>query len=251
MGVDHSERIAAVEREGAALVGAVASGDPGAVVPTCPDYSLDDLAAHVGEFCAFYADVLCEGGGRPKRPFDPDPGPRSRAAWLAPLVDHLVAELRASPPELPVWTWHPTDHSAAFVARRCANELAVHRVDAQLGAGLTPDPVEPALAADGIEEVFVLMAHAGTRTGDRQLDGDRRGQTLHLHGTDHDPAEWLLTFASDGVRVERAHARGDLALRGAVSDLEMLLYQRPPVGPVEQIGDKAVLDLFHREFTFA
>jgi hypothetical protein len=36
-----------------------------------------------------------------------------------------------------------------------------------------------------------------------------------------------------------------------VSDLEMLLYQRPPVGPVEQMGDKAVLDLFHREFTFA
>ena len=249
--MDHAERISAVRREGAALVAAVAAGDPAAVVPTCPDYTLDDLAAHVGEFCAFYADVLSEGGGRPKRPFDTDPGSASRAGWLAAVADHLVAELRASPPDLNVWTWHPTDHSAAFVARRCAHELAIHRVDAQLGAGLAPDPVEPALAADGIEEIFVLIAHAGARTGDRRRDGDRRGQTLHLHGTDHDPAEWVLTLAAEGVRVERTHARGDLELRGAVSDLEMLLYQRPPLGPVERLGDEAVLDLFHREFTFA
>jgi uncharacterized protein (TIGR03083 family) len=249
--VHHPERIEAVAREAAALVAAVAAGDPAAVVPTCPDYTLDDLAAHVGEFCAFYADVLSEGGGRPKRAFDPDPVSESRAGWLAAVAHHLVDELRASPPELEVWTWHPTDHSAAFVARRCANELAVHRVDAQLGAGLPPDPVDPALAADGIEEVFVLMAHAAARTGDRSRDGDRRGQTLRLHGTDHDPAQWLVTFAPEGVRVARSRARGDLALRGTVSDLEMVLYQRPPIGRVERSGDDAVLDLFHREFTFA
>jgi uncharacterized protein (TIGR03083 family) len=231
-------------------VAAVAAGDPEAVVPTCPDWTLDDLAAHVGTFCAWYADVLREGGARPTRPFDPDPGTQDRAGWLADLADDLVAELRASPPEREVWTWHPTDHTAGFVARRCCHELAVHRVDAQVGACLAPGPVAPALAADGIEEVFVLVAHAGPRRGDRARPGDRTGQTLHLHGTDHRPAEWLLTFDPGGLRVERTHAKGDLALRGAVSDLEMLLYQRPTTGPVERFGDEALLDLFHQEFTF-
>src|SRR5262249_19561704 len=162
----------------------------------------------------------------------------------------LVGELRATEPATAVWTWHPTDHSAAFVARRAAHELAVHRVDAQLAARGAAGPVDAALAADGIDEAFVLQAHAPGRAATEAVPGDRAGQTLHLHGTDHAPAEWLVTFAPEGVTVERSHAKGDLALRGAVSDLEMVLYQRPPTGTVERFGDPAVLDLFHREFTF-
>lgn len=248
--MEHRDRVDAVAREAGALVAAVEGGDPAAIVPTCPEYTLDDLAVHVGDFCAFYAGRLCEGAGRPARAFDPDAGRAGRAAWLAGWTGHLVAELRASPPDLEVRTWHPTDRSAGFVARRACHELAVHRVDAQLAAGAAPDAVVPAVAADGIEEVFVLIAHGGARTADRRREGDRTGQTLHLHGTDHRPAEWLITFAPEGVVVERAHGRGDLALRGAVGDLEMLLYQRPTMGEVQRFGDDAVLDVFHREFTF-
>ncbi|CAN5649534.1 hypothetical protein BH24ACT4_BH24ACT4_16800 [soil metagenome] len=76
------------------------------------------------------------------------------------------------------------------------------------------------------------------------------GQTLHLHGTDHGEAEWMITLGADGVHVERTHGKGDLALKGPVSDLEMLLYQRPTVGDVQRFGDDAVLDAFHRQFTF-
>jgi hypothetical protein len=75
--------------------------------------------------------------------------------------------------------------------------------------------------------------------------------TLHLHGTDYSPAEWLIRLAPDGMQVTREHAKGDLALKGPVSDLEMLLYQRPTVGTVDHFGDESVLDAFHREFTFA
>lgn len=249
--MDDAVRVDAVEGELAALVAAVASGPPDARVPTCPDFSLDDLAGHVGQFCAFWAHVLCEATGRPKPPYATDVAPGGRVVWLGALARALVRELRATPPGTAAWTWHPTDHTARFVARRCSHELAVHRVDAQLARGGQADPVAPALAADGIDEVFVLMAHAPGRTATRATPGARRGQTLHLHGTDHEPAEWLATFAPEGVRVERTHAKGDLALRGGVSDLEMLLYQRPTRGPIERFGDPAVLDLFHAEFTFA
>src|SRR5206468_65717 len=145
---------------------------------------------------------------------------------------HLVVELRATPPDTAVWTW-AADQSARFVARRCAHELAIHRYDAQLAAG-SPQPVDAPVAADGIDEIFYMVDNAPERMG------RGGGETLHLHGTDRDD-EWLLTLEPDGLQVERRHAKGDLALRGAVSDLELLLYQRPTLGEVDRIGDASAL----------
>jgi uncharacterized protein (TIGR03083 family) len=241
--MDHTTRIDAVEREMDGLVTAVAAGPLDAPVPTCPDFTVDDLAQHVGSFCGFWTHVLCEGSGRPKTPFD-DVGGEGRAEWLRALGGHLVSELRATPSDTVVWTWFPPDQSAAFVARRVSHELAIHRVDAQLARG-PADPVDAELAADGIEEVFRLLSRV-------EADDPRPAvqRTIHLHGTDHEPAEWLITVGPDGVSVTREHAKGDLALKGPVSDLEMLLYQRPTVGEVQRFGDETALDAFHHVFTF-
>jgi hypothetical protein len=50
--------------------------------------------------------------------------------------------------------------------------------------------------------------------------------------------------------VRREHGPADLTLSGAVSDLELVFYDRPPIGPVERHGDEAVLDAWKQEFTF-
>lgn len=245
--MDYDQHIDAVEQSLAGAVAAIAAGPPDARVPTCPDFSLDQLAEHLGTFSGFWTHVLCEGTGRDKPPVTTKGvEPSDRAEWLADIGAHLVVELLATPPDTTVWTWHPPDQTAAFVARRTCHELAVHRVDVQLARG-SAEPVGAAVAADGIEEIFVLL-HRGGPDGAPGTHG--AGQTMHLHGTDFEPAEWLLTLAPDGVQVERVHAKGDLALRGSVSDLEMLLYQRPPVGEVTRFGDESVLDVFHGEFTF-
>ena len=252
--MDYAQRIDAVARELSALVSAVAEGDPSARVPTCPDFSLDDLAAHVGEFCGFWSHVLCEGTGRPKTPYSTKVGPEGRATWLDELAGHLVAELRATDPDREVWTWHPTDHTATFVARRANHETAVHRVDAQLAAvGAADEVAPPALAADGIEEVFMLAATAAAdpRTASRRQPGARSGQTLGLVATDHEAATWLIHLDPGGMQADRGTDPADLTLRGTVSDLEMTLYQRPTRDAIQRIGDPAVLDLFYREFTFA
>lgn len=242
--MDHEDRVDAVERELTALIAAVEAGPLDAPVPTCPAFTIDDLAAHVGSFSGFWTHVLCEGSGRPKTPFTEAPGDEGRVSWLTVLAGHLVVELRATPADTTTWTWYEPDQSAGFIARRCANELAIHRVDAEVARG-SASPVEADLAVDGIEEVFVLIEN-GSRVGD-----DRgAGETLHLHGTDHDWAEWMITLGPEGVAVERSHGKGDLALKGPVSDLEMLLYQRPTTGEVEHFGDDAVLAAFHRQFTF-
>jgi uncharacterized protein (TIGR03083 family) len=238
--VDRTAHIDAVDRESAALADALAAGPRDARVPSCPDWSVAELAEHVGRFTGFWTHVLCEGTGRPKPPAPDPPAEGDLGDWYRELRDHLVEELRATPPETEVWTWKPDDQTPAFVARRAAHELAVHRVDAQLARG-PHAPIEPALASDGIDEILMLA-----RVADR-TEGD--GQTLHLHGTDRDD-EWLLTLAPSGLEVERAHGKADLALRGAVSDLELLLYHRPPVGTVEHLGDDAALAAWHGAFAF-
>jgi uncharacterized protein (TIGR03083 family) len=239
--VDHAERIDAVARESASLAGALGGGPTEARVPSCPEWSVAELAQHVGNFTGFWTHVLCEGTGRPKPPAPEPPADGDLGGWYRGLAGSLVDELRATPPDTEVWTWMPGDQTPAFVARRAAHELAVHRVDAQLARdGHTP--IDAALAADGIDEVFVLVQARVNPVG--------KGQTLHLHGTDRADDEWLVTLTPGGLEVERSHGKGDLALRGAVSDLELVLYQRPPLGPVEHLGDDEVLAAWYRVFTF-
>jgi uncharacterized protein (TIGR03083 family) len=238
--VEYPEHVAAVERETAAFAGALMRGDIDAQVPTCPDWKMVDLTKHVGGVMGFWTHALCEGTGRPKPPFDEDPGP-APSLWFVQIAGLLVAELRAASADTQVWTWNPNDQSARFAARRMAHETAVHRFDAQSAVG-SPESIEPALAADGIEEIFV-MVEAWPESGRGE------GQTLHLHGTDAEN-EWLIAMNPEGLDVRREHAKGDLALRGAVSDLELVLYDRPPIGEVQRFGDEDVLDAWYRVFKF-
>lgn len=246
--MEYGDHIDAVERETAALVKAL-HGDPQARVPTCPDWTLADLAEHVGGFTAFWTHVLCEGTEHQKTPYTERPADDGAADWFDGLAQSLLEELRSTPPDTKVWTWVPDDQSARFVGRRAAHELAVHRFDAELAAAGAAGPIEPGLAADGIEEMFRMIEVVERLPNPGRHIGRGEGQTLHLHGTDRGD-EWLLTLAPGGLQVERRHAKGDLALRGAVSDLELLLYQRPPLGEIERFGEPAVLDTWYGVFTF-
>ncbi len=245
--VEYTDLLDSLDESHRLVVAAIETGDPAAVVPTCPEFTLDDLAFHIGEFSSFWTHVVCEATAREKPAFPADPGPAGRAAWVDDLIRHLVEELRFASADTPSWTWHEPDQSVGFVASRTCHELAIHRVDAQLAASGTADPVDAPVAAAGIEEAFLLLHEYGV-DGKRGTPG--RGETLHLHGTDHEPAEWFVRLDPDGAVVTRAHANADLAIRASVSDLEMLLYQRPTTGDVEWFGDRAVLDVFHGEFTF-
>ncbi len=246
--MNYDEHITAVKQEIDSLAEAVGAGPASDPVPTCPDWTVSDLTLHVGQFCGFWTHVLCEGTGRPKTPFPEQPGD-DPAAWLRMLGRQLVDQLNTTPGNTDVWTWYDPDHSAAFVARRCAHELAVHRYDAQSARG-SCHPIGVGLAIDGIDEMLVTLVHARHRTG------DARGQSLRLDATDAD-AWWFVTLLADRIDVvgPEAAARGsgsdaDLVLRGTASDLELTLYGRRPLGGVDRSGDDAVLDAWQREFLF-
>ena len=248
--MDHSSLVAAVRTEAGGLTFAVEAGGMEDVVPTCAGWEVRDLAVHVGEFCGFWSHVLCEGAGRPKPAF-PDP-PTDHddelVPWVADACAMLITELEATPASTPVWTWFDSDHTAGFVARRCAHELAVHRYDAQSSRGIcTPVPAE--LAADGIDEVLDVLVLA------RQQSAPGSGRVLSLRSTDLG-AEWLVTLGHDRVEVERRtqdeppREDTDLVVSGTVSDVELTLYHRPTLSPVDVHGDYTVLEEWHRQFTF-
>jgi len=246
--MDHDALINAIRVESGALVFALEGAEDDDLVSTCHGWTVRDLAIHVGEFSGFWAHVLCEGTGRPKTPFPDPPSSGDLAPWVALTLQFLMEELEATPADTAVWTWFEADHTAGFVTRRCAHEVAVHRFDAQSATGIhTPIPTE--LAADGIDEVLDVLVTT------REHSQRGSGRVLALRSTDVG-MEWLVTLGLDRINVERKsqdeapHDGSDLVVSGTASDLELTLYHRPTLSPVDVHGDYTVLDEWHREFTF-
>jgi len=246
--MEPSAFIDAVRTESEALILAVGAGAMDLPVPTCEPWEVRDLAIHVGGFCGFWSHVLCEATGRPKTPFPDPPDGDPLPEWLADRCFDLVVEFEATPPQTSVWTWFDGDHSAAFVMRRSAHEIAIHRFDAQAAHGITM-PVSPELAADGIDEILDVLVAARPRTG------TATGRTMALRSTDLE-RDWVVTIGVDRIGVERSTQdashleRCDVVATGESSDLELTLYHRPALGIVDVHGDRRVLDAWHREFTF-
>ena len=69
-------------------------------------------------------------------------------------------------------------------------------------------------------------------------------------------SEWSVTLGEYRVEVEhrtqdQAPVEGsDLVVSGTTSDLELTLYHRPTLSPVDVHGDYTVLEEWHRRFTF-
>lgn len=241
----YEELVDTVEREAGALADALGAGAADARVATCPDWDVHALAKHIGEFTGFWTHVVCEATGRPKTPFEPQPPgePTAMAAWYRDLARHLVTQLRATTAEQPSWTWVPNEQHVGFIARRCANEIAVHRFDAESARG-TPAPLTPDSAAECVAEIPTF----GPGWDDYSPQGS--GARLHLCATDSDH-EFLLTLAPGGLELTHQHVEdADLALRGTMSDLLLVVYDRAPLGPVERIGAETTLDSWYKEFHF-
>ena len=142
--------------------------------------------------------------------------------------------LTATDPATPVWTWS-SEHDAAFVTRRMAQETAVHRYDAERAAG-REHRLDSRLASDGVDEfLFHFLGWVGPDAV--PVDG-----SVHLHCTDVE-GEWLVVADTDGADVvTREHAKGDAAVRGPAHDLLMVLWRRQALDTVEVIGDRAVAE---------
>jgi uncharacterized protein (TIGR03083 family) len=232
----------------------LAAVDPATPVPTCPGWDADDLLWHLTEVQSFWGRVVEQRCTDPETLQGPElVRPSDREALLAlsrRSTDALARTLRTTPPGTPVWTW-ADDQSAGFVLRRQAHEALVHRVDAECTAG-GRTPLDPALAADGVDEALRVMFGGAPEGAELEVD---RAATVRLSCTDTGD-RWLATLArypggghDDGpesglslvIAPEDHGLPAAATVEAAAGDLDCWLWGRPPLGDVELAGDGLVL----------
>ena len=237
----------------ATLAGLINGADLTQGVPSCPDWTLRQLATHVGRAHRWAAEIVATRSAE-FIPFRAVPNgrlpddPIRHVGWLSEGAERLVAALREAGTD-PVWAFGRL-RPASFWARRMAHETAVHRADAEIAAGRAP-VIDAGIAVDGIDEWLTLE----NQQSEDLLDGgqDSRlgaladGELLHIHATDEglgETGEWLVRSTGDRITVTRGHSKGDAAIRGPASALLLVLVRRlaPDDAPVQIIGDRAVLE---------
>lgn len=138
----------------AAAFGAVLRAAPATTpVPACPDWTLGDLARHVGAVHRWVAATVASGEKTPLTPAEVSDD--ALPDWFDDGAQALLTALTAADPTTPCPTLVGPG-TAGFWRRRMALETLVHRVDAERALG-PAGPVPADLAADGVEEVVDVM----------------------------------------------------------------------------------------------
>lgn len=231
-----------LQADGSAFFAAAAL-DPQAAVPGCPGWDVDKLVGHVGRVHTWAAQVVRSRTAEPISsrlfPEGPENAPELRLDWGRERHAELLDALRGLDEEEPIWVFLPRSGTGrgGFWLRRQAQELMLHRWDAQQATG-DPQPLDAALAADGIDELLTqFLAPAASHT--TKVAGG--GETMHLHCTDRE-GEWLVRFTEGGLQVTREHAKGDVAVRGPAETLHLLLWNRISRDGLDVFGDASLLD---------
>lgn len=234
-------RHARAEGERIAEVGAGA--DVKVPVPTMPGNDLGSLLLHTGGFCRFVRSAI-EQAKMPDLDFS-DVGDDA-LAWHRREHTRLVETLDAADPQESGWSWGH-DQRKAFWFRRAAQELAVHRWDAENALDVA-SPIDARLAVDGIDEFLVEFGRdtdVFERSGAASLFGGA-GETIHFHATElpenAGAGEFLVTCHPDRFEITREHGKGDAAARGAASDLLLFVWGRIPPDRLEVHGDLSILE---------
>lgn len=219
-------------------------------VPTCPEWTLFDLAQHIGEGRRDWAATVAAGPAPAKSAAEgASAGPREREAlpaWLAESTEQLLDALREAGPDRGCWTWWGASQSpqtCGAVARHQLQQMAVHTYDAQVTVG-APQPLPDEVALDGVEE-FLFTCVATTSAW------PHKPTAFDFHaGEGH---SWRLTVDGDGARSTRIPAPGSAAdegldaagvsVRGTASELVLFVYDRIPADSLQIDGDAGLFDL--------
>ncbi len=158
------DQIAIIRTEAQRLADVLAATAPEARCPTCPDWSAADLLWHLTEVHFFWAGVLERNartesdisaveGAKPARPG----GMPDLLALRAQATDALTGQLALLDDADPRWTWWPPDQTVGFTRRMQICEATMHRVDAELTAGLAIAPITPDVAAGAVDHAVDVM----------------------------------------------------------------------------------------------
>ena len=222
---EFDDMVEAIAAESRRLNDAVASADLDTRVPTTPDWTVRDLAHHIGKVQWFWSENVRakNPAQRTERSSESMPPDTDLLAWLGWCTYSLLRALREAGADSPSWAWwgEPTPHTAGAVARHQAQEVAVHRWDAQRAVG-SSTPLPTALATDGVPEFIEVMLGPDVRA--------LRG-AVTLNAVDIG-MRWLVQSPDPAASSERT-----AELSATASDLVLMLYRRLPVPDSDVDGD--------------
>lgn len=245
-----------IRTESARFRDVLAACDPGARVPSCPDWNAADLLWHLATVQRWWADVLV---ARPVKPaHDESPRPEAYEELLTTFdawsVD-LVQALEGADPAEASYTWSD-DQTVGFILRRQAHEALIHRVDAELAAGLSSE-LDPVLATDGVEETLGVMyggmpwwGHWVAGEGVVRVDATDTGEEFWVRfgifsGTDPDSG---TTYADEEdfhvVPAPEGDVEPDVVVDGPAVALDLWLWSRGDDAEISMAGDRDVLARF-------
>jgi len=225
----HAHALGQALRADAAALAAAADLVPGdRPVPGCPGLTVAGLVRHVGSVHRLVTRWITR-GSRPTR-WPREPNGADPVDWYRVGAASLIAVLNPARAAEPAATWCPWDRTLGFWLRRMAHETAVHRVDAQAAAGLAV-PLEPALAADGIDEVLRLWLGCHQPPG---AHADGRAIALRVPGR-----EWTVALHQEVVDF-CPDAEPAAVVTGSASGVDLWLWGRVPASRLTIEGDVAV-----------
>ncbi|MFD2011310.1 maleylpyruvate isomerase family mycothiol-dependent enzyme [Streptomyces narbonensis] len=242
-----TKHIEALETAGRALAEAAGGAGPDAEVPTCPGWRVRDLLRHTTTVHRWATTLVVE-GRTSYHPGDGEPALDGDELLAYYQEGHaaLVTALRAAPETLECWTFLPAPSPLAFWARRQAHETIVHRADAESALGSGPGAVDPATAADGIDE---LLCGLHGREKSRVRTPEER--VLRVRTTDTGDLWNVRLSAAEPPRAERGTPAtagewgpADAEFTGPADRLYLALWNRLPADAVTVTGEEALARLW-------
>ena len=145
-----SDFLAELRDQGALMSAAACAAALTDPVPTCPGWTVRELLLHTGGVHRWATTIVGERRQEPVplRPPETVPDP---ATWFATGHAALLRTLEAAGP-LVCWTFQPAADPLLFWARRQAHETTIHRVDAELAAGLARTTRPSTVSRTGSED---------------------------------------------------------------------------------------------------
>ncbi|NNH08948.1 maleylpyruvate isomerase N-terminal domain-containing protein [Cellulomonas fimi] len=258
-----------IRTESARAADVLAAAPPDARVPACPDWSAGDLAHHLGEVQGFWAQVVALagpdavvdlGGDPPAGVVEPPRPPEEElVGGLRGASATLLDALAAHGPSERCWSWSAHGGDVAWVLRRQAHEVLVHRVDAEQVAGVPVTPPDVAVAADGVDEMLAVMMSGlpdwasftpdpAARVRVVARDAGRSWLVALGRFTGTSPRTGATYDLDAGELVARdlpaVEAGAAATVTGTAWDLDRWLWGRGTLEVLEVDGDAAVVDRF-------
>ena len=237
------DMLSLIEDRSAALRTGAAAAGPDARVPGCPDWSVRDLVAHLGEVHLFWSAAVTAGpaDSPPEDSAVGDTEPHGELlTWSADSTAALVRALRAAGPDRGCWTWWQSSGApmtAGAVARHQVQEAGVHALDAQQAAK-TAEPLPPAVAADGVGEFLSV----GLRSS-----GPWPHDPANVVLAAGEGGNWLVDLGPDGAQVSElaeaavSQVAADATVTARPDDLVLAFYRRQGPDPLLVTGDRGIV----------